>query len=240
MKTTNMVKEIQVEFTDKKVTAWGGMKLMKEMLDGIGIKEFMSGLDLPEKGSNRSYDPIQIIECFWTSIWIGAGRFSHSAYLRYDKVLQEIFGWKQAPSQSTYSRFFQKFSWKRNSEVFVPTQKWFIDNLKIKNITVDFDSSVITRYGEQEGSKVGYNPSKPGRASHHPLMAFIAETRMVANAWLRPGNTAALSNCKAFIDETFEILKDKKVGLIRADSGFYANDFLNYLEIERQAITSSL
>ena len=92
----------------------------------------------------------------------------------------------------------------------------------------------MTRYGEQEGSKIGYNPSKPGRSSHYPLMAFIAETRMVANAWLRPGNTAALSNCKAFIDETFEILKDKKVGLVRADSGFYAHDFLNYLEHEKK------
>jgi len=230
-----MVQAMKVVFTDKKVTAWGGMKLMKDMLNSIKIKEFMSGLDLPEKRSNRGYEAMQVIECFWTSIWIGAGRFSHSAYLRYDKVLQEIFGWKQAPSQSTYSRFFQKFSWKRNTEVFVPAQKWFIDNLKIKKITIDFDSSVMTRYGEQEGSKVGYNPGKPGRASHHPLMAFIAEVRMVANAWLRPGNTAALSNCKAFIDETFEILKDKEVGLVRADSGFYAHEFLNYLETEKQA-----
>ena len=230
-----MVEEINVVFTDKKVTAWGGMKLMKDMLESIGIKKIMSELDLPQKGSNRGYEPMQIIECFWTSIWIGAGRFSHSAYLRYDKVLQKIFGWKQAPSQSTYRRFFQKFSWKRNTEVFVPLQKWFIDNLKIKNITVDFDSSVMTRYGGQEGSKVGYNPNKPGRASHHPLMAFIAETRMVANAWLRPGNTAALSNCKSFIDETFDILKDKQVGLVRADSGFYAHDFLNYLETEKKS-----
>jgi hypothetical protein len=79
---------------------------MKDMVDSIGIKDFMSGLDLPEKGPIRGYKPIQIMEYFWTSTWIGAGRFSHSAYLRYDKVLQEIFGWKQAPSQSTYSRFF--------------------------------------------------------------------------------------------------------------------------------------
>jgi len=43
-----MVKEIQVKFTDEKVTAWGGMKLMKDMLDSIGIKEFISGLDIPE------------------------------------------------------------------------------------------------------------------------------------------------------------------------------------------------
>lgn len=29
-------------------------------------------------------------------------------------------------------------------------------------------------------------------------------------------------------------MKDKKVGLVRADSGFYAHDFLKYLETERQ------
>jgi hypothetical protein len=65
---TQKVKEIEVLFTDKSVTAWGGMKLMKDMMDSIGIKAFMSGLDLPRNGSNRGYDPLQIIECFWTSI----------------------------------------------------------------------------------------------------------------------------------------------------------------------------
>lgn len=229
-----MVKGIHVEFTDKNVTSWGGMKLMKDLIDNIGIKEKLKTLNLPEKGSNRSYHPIQILECFWVSIWIGAGRFSHSAYLRFDKVLQEIFEWKNAPSQSTYSRFFQKFSWKRNSEVFVPIQKWFFENIQLDRITLDFDSSVITRYGEQQGSKVGYNKSKPGRPSHHPLMAFIAETRMVVNAWLRPGNTGTLSNCKAFIEETFEILENKAVGLLRADSGFYSHDFLKYLEVKKK------
>jgi hypothetical protein len=45
-------------------------------------------------------------------------------------------------------------------------------------MTLDLDSSVMTRYGEQEGAKAGYNPKKPGRASHHPLIAFMAEMRM--------------------------------------------------------------
>ena len=43
---TKKVKGIEVSFTDKNVTAWGGMKLMKDMVDSIGIKDFMSGLDL--------------------------------------------------------------------------------------------------------------------------------------------------------------------------------------------------
>lgn len=35
------------------------------------------------------------------------------------------------------------------------------------------DSPVITRYGAQQaGAEVGYNPTKRGRPSHHPLVAF--------------------------------------------------------------------
>jgi len=53
-------------------------------------------------------------------------------------------------------------------------------------------------------------------------MAFVSQTRMVANAWLRPGNTANSSSCKEFMEETFgQVLKDKKIGLVRADSRFY-------------------
>ncbi|MCC6182324.1 MAG: transposase [Bacteroidia bacterium] len=170
----------KIEFSDHQVTAWGGMKLMKDMLDASKIKEELSKLPLPDKGSNRGYEPTQILECFWTSIWLGAGRFSHSAYLRYDDVLKQIFEWKQAPSQSTYSRFFNKFDWKRNTETFVPLFHWFFNQLQFNNATLDLDSTVITRYGEQQGAKKGYNSKKPGRNSHHPLMAFIPEVRIIA------------------------------------------------------------
>ncbi|WP_298128642.1 hypothetical protein [Ferrovum sp.] len=53
---------------------------------------------------------------------------------------------------------------------------------------------MITRNGEQEGAVRGYNPGRRGRASHHPLLAFVAEARMVANFWLRPGNTHSANN----------------------------------------------
>ncbi len=82
------------------------------------------------------------------------------------------------PSQSTYSRFFGKFSQKRNTEVFPKIQKWFLEQIHIERITLDLDSTVITRYGEQEGSAKVYNPRKRGRNSHHPLMAFISQPRM--------------------------------------------------------------
>lgn len=222
---------LPIEYSSKQVTAFGGMSLMKRFVDASGIREMLDEVDLPQPGSNRGYDPKHIIESFWLSIWTGASRYIHCDWLRYDKTLQDIFGWDSMPSQSTYSRFFGKFNQARNTLVFPKLQKSFIDQLGVDNITIDFDSTVITRYGTQQGSAKGYNPNKRGRNSHHPLMAFISQTRMVANAWLRPGNTGDSSSCKEFMIETFEnILKDKQVGLVRADSGFYTETLMSYLE----------
>ena len=226
---------LPIEYSAKQVTPFGGMSLMKRFVDKLGIREKLEELPLPKRGSNRSYQASQVIESFWLSIWTGASRYIHADWLRYDKTLQKIFGWSSMPSQSTYSRFFGKFSQKRNTEVFPKIQKWFLEQIQIERITLDLDSTVITRYGEQEGSAKGYNPRKRGRNSHHPLMAFISQTRMVANAWLRPGNTADNSNCEAFLEETYEkVLKEQEVGLLRADSGFYTDKILSYLESREQ------
>jgi len=92
---------LPVEFSDKKVTPFGGMSLMKRFVDSLGIREKLKELPLPQGGSNRAYNPEQIIERFWLSIWTGASRYIHADWLRYDTVLQDIFGLSM-PSQSTY------------------------------------------------------------------------------------------------------------------------------------------
>ena len=35
-----------------------------------------------------------------------------------------------------------------------------MDQFKVGKLTIDLDSTVITRYGNQEGSAIGYNPKK--------------------------------------------------------------------------------
>ncbi|MDP3743918.1 MAG: hypothetical protein Q8Q76_06210 [Methylotenera sp.] len=63
-------------------------------------------------------------------------------------------------------------------------------------------------------------------------MAFVADTRMIANCWLRPGNTASANNVSAFLDSTLTKLTGKRIGLLRADSGFSDNAFLCKLEAQ--------
>lgn len=67
----------------------------------------------------------------------------------------------------------------------------------------------MTRYREQEGAKKGYNPVKRGRCSHHPLIAFIDDVKLVANMWLRSDDTTSANNFLAFLEDTLSKLKTK-------------------------------
>jgi len=159
--------------------------------------------------------------------------------VRLDEVLRNIFGWKRVASGTTYGRFFKKFTPSLNHSVFIGLYSWFFEQLQFDNYTLDVDSSVIPRYGEQEGAKKGYNPTKRGRNSHHPLFAFVNAIRRVANCWNRSGNTSSSNNCIHFLEETFAILKNKKVGLFRADSGFCCESILKFIENKKIAYVMS-
>ena len=63
-------------------------------------------------------------------------------------------------------------------------------------------------------------------------MAFIADTEMVANFWLRPGSSHSANNVAGFLDNTLERLGNISCSLIRADSGFASDDF--FVKLEKQ------
>ena len=222
--------DLKIEFTNKEITPWGGMVLMKELIKRTGINEFLQKCPLPKQNSNRGYDPIQLINNFWVSIWSGANRYEHLEVTRHDKVIQKMFGWKRMAGYKAFQRYFKKFGQSENDKIFISLFQWFFNQIHFDNYTLDVDSTVVTRYGEQQGAKKGYNPKKPGRVSHHPLVAFIPELHMAANFWLRSGDTHTTNNIYGFIENTFDKLKGKKIGLVRADSGFYDKKILEYLE----------
>lgn len=222
-----------LSFSDKNITPWGGISLMKRMLDRMGFTSALQDCKLPTPASNRGYSPVQLIEQFMISIWCGANRYEHAEITRMDDVLRNIFGFTRMAGHRTISRLFGKFDQNLCGKVFDNLYSWFFSSLNINYITLDLDSTVITRYGNnQEGATKGYNPNKRGRPSHNPLMAFIADTEMVANFWLRPGSSHSANNVAGFLDNTLEKLGNINCSLIRADSGFASDNF--FVKLEKQ------
>lgn len=141
-----------------------------------------------------------------------------------------LAGKKGMPDQSTLSRFFRKYDRHHSTDIFTELNKWWFSTIQKGYLTVDFDFTVITRYGEQEGVAVGYNPKKQGRGSHHPILAFVNELNMVAHATLRPGNAVSKSDFEPFLEQTIDIIGVDKIALARLDSAFYSNDVMTQFE----------
>jgi len=233
--------DFSLAFTDKKITPWSGLALLKQLGDRLVFFEFISQLGLPEPGSNRGYRPEQLITQLLMSVWCGANRFEHCEVTRVDKTLADIFGFRHMAGHRAISRLFDKFNQSLCQSVFDRWFSWMFDQLKIGGLTLDFDSTVMTRYGlKQDGAVKGYNPKKPGRNSHHPLLAFVADAQLVANVWLRPGNAHTANNAVAFLENTLFRLSSKKCELLRADSGFAEEPFLKAVESKKIHYTIAL
>lgn len=222
--------EFDLRFTDKEITAWGGMGIMKRMLDHLGFEAALAKVGLPQPGSNRGYRPEQLITQFMLSVWCGATRFEHGEVTRHDPVLKRVFGFTRMANFKAIIRLFRRFTQHTHESVMDALSQWMFGHLAITGLPLDLDATVMTRYGAQDGAARGYNPAKRGRASHHPLMAFVADTRMIANCWLRPGNSSAANNVQGFLANTLHRLGNKQVCLLRADSGFSDSAFLDHLD----------
>lgn len=93
--------ELAHEFTNRKISHWGGLQYFHKTYLTSGLRDVMSGLPWPARGANRDYDPLDIVEGFMTSIVLGARRLEHSGMLRTDEVVREIFGWKWGMASRT-------------------------------------------------------------------------------------------------------------------------------------------
>ena len=225
-----MIKDLEIAFTAREVTAFGGVSLLYKMLDRCHFREVLSGIGLPRQGSNRGKSPEQLIYGLFTGVWCGASCYNHLDVVRFDPTLCHLMGYAKGPDHRAYQRYFGKFTQAVNQRVFDALYGWFFSKLCFDNFTLDFDSTVMVRCGNQEGAAVGYNPRRPGRKSHHPLLAFVSDVRMIANYWLRPGNTSATTNYLSFLENTLDRLRNKRVGLVRMDSGFFSGDIFDTLE----------
>ncbi len=90
--------KLKIQYSDKKITPWDGMKLLKDFMNHLGVISNLDELNLPQPKSNREYNPKTVILGFWLSIIIEGSRFSHSDWIRYDITLQSIFDIDKLPS----------------------------------------------------------------------------------------------------------------------------------------------
>ena len=228
--------QARIEFTNKPITAWGGMAgILSRFLGKIKFKEWVEGsIPMTEKSNNRGGVYEKVLALFLT-VLVGGKRFNHLAWWGHGvEAVRAAFGVEWFPgASSTLTRFWGKIKSQSVSEAIGERCREFASQILgwegIKEDNLNLDSSVMTRYGGQEGAKKGYNPYKRGRPSHHPLIGFLG-SGYVVNLWNRSGNTHSAQSCCEFFDQTILFLGDFSVKRVLCDSGFYDIEFMKYLE----------
>lgn len=230
--------QVKLSFTNKAITAYGGFALLAKLFEKLELQAAVEGMIPFQEVSPNGTGHFAKVLRFGLTVLAGGRRFSHTMFLGDSLEIYETeFSLKRIPrSISAVTRFFGRIKSLQMAEK-LSEKLWeysfcrVIPFSEIGSDYLSFDSSVITRYGEQEGAKLGYNPKKKGRPSHHPLIAFLNRSKYVVNLWNRPGNTASSNGCVEFAKQTWERLAGQlKILGVLADSAFYAIDFVEFME----------
>jgi len=222
--------------TQRAVTPFGGLTVFLSFLGKIGFVETVRRHMPIRWTSPNQIDPTTTFTAFLMSVLTGARRFAHAGLLRGDRALHALLGLDRFPIDDTIRNLFRKFGMGHVQRLFEPLAEWQMERLPFRpeGYTLDLDSTVFERYGKQEGSLKGHNPRKHGRPSHHPLLAVLGEAHFLLHGWLRSGNCGTSRGVEDFLKEALALWGQRqKIRLLRADSGFFDDKLLSFLEQRR-------
>jgi len=193
-KSSVKVGQVFVEFTVKPVSAWSGLAtLIGGLLERIEFRSWVARSLPIEEISNNACGAYSKILSHLLTVFSGGERFGHMLWWRHGvQVFEKAFG---------VERFAKASTSLAKSEVWSEAARDFVRQIlgwaNVRSGNLNLDSTVLTRYGKQQGARKGYNPKKRGRPSHHPLLAFV-DSGYVVNLWNRPGNVSSGQECPSF------------------------------------------
>jgi hypothetical protein len=230
VKSTTSISKIKSEFSLQNATSFGGVTIFLAYLEKIKLVQAMRGLS-GGKAHNAIFPVHRILIYLLVGWMLGCKRIFHFRTLQHDALLIRFLGGR-CPHHSLLYKELVRLG---RSCPQLPTELRTLNQEMIRpclprDLILDLDSTVETVYGDQAGAAKGTNPHKPGRKSYHPLLAFEGQTRLNLNAVLRSGNTHSSTKAVDFLQQTLDLLGERKVKYARFDKGFGGEDFYSLWE----------
>lgn len=220
--TKSATSSIRISFTDQRLTAHGGMIVWSHFLHQRRFRQRLREVLPHRPTSPNAYDPTDVALGYLGGILCGADKLSRVAWLQGDGAISPVLGVEAIASQSTLSRFFGAFG-QKSCDALNRLHRQAVYGLpSLKNgYTLDLDSwSLLHEDGHQEGVAVGY--TRQGlKPCHRPLIAALAEGKLIAGYALRRGDSSCANGAAEFLRQTVSGLPAHiRIGLVRGDSGF--------------------
>ena len=237
--------------TNKKLK--GQSKIVKHSFSGNNITKY-SGLNTVGKYMNKQKLTMSISKSFPT-IWHNATKFGINqvmmsvifasisgvsrmrkiAIFTGDGLVKTLLKLDKQLNENAISTILKRIgeggARKLQSILLSKNSRW-VKESGLSSITLDADSTVKSVCGNQEGAAKGFNTTKKGAKSYHPLLVFVSEMKLLYHSWFRTGSAYTSNGIVDFLKEV-EASLPKEIAKVffRADSGFFSGKLFDLLEL---------
>ena len=218
------------------LTDGGGLLLVRRLWDRLGLGQ---RINTEAAWLCGEYRPSLMVELWMTLLLYGGGCMDDLRLLG-GRSIWRLFVWKAVLDATTFGRWLRRGGERLAGQLDavlwqMVRARWAVSGVP-RSVMMVLDSTVVQRYGlKHAGAERGYNPTKKGRPSHHPLVAFLAGTGDCLGVRWRSGSAHTAAGAIPWIETMVRRLRAAGVEQItvRLDKGFFSRHIAEALSVLR-------
>jgi len=233
-KLNGQSKIVKVSFTGSNITKYAGLNTVAKYMNRQNIIRSISSTFPTAWHNATKFGVNQILMAITLSSISGISRICRIAAFSGDGLVKSLLRLKKGINENAISialkNLGQGGARKLQMLLLSKNARWLRES-GLESITLDADSTVKSVCGHQQGAEKGYNTTKKGAKSYHPLLVFVSEMKLLYHTWFRSGSAYTANGIVDFLKEVKASLPGnlQKV-FFRADSGFFSGELFDSLE----------
>jgi hypothetical protein len=233
-KLKNQSKVVKSSFTGSNITKYSGLNTVAKYMNRQHIVRSLSS-SFPTVWHNATkFGVNQVLMVITLASISGINRIYRIATFSGDGLVKALLKLDKAINENAISATLKNLgqSGARKLQMLLLSKnaRWLRES-GLESITLDADSTVKSVCGNQEGAEKGFNTTKRGAKSYHPLLVFVSEMKLLYHTWFRTGSAYTANGVVEFLKEVQSSLpRNVRKVFFRADSGFFSGNLFDLLE----------
>lgn len=233
-KLMNQSKVVKASFTGSNITKYSGLNTVAKYMNRQDIVKSISSVFPTRRHNATKFGVNQILMAITLASISGVNRICRIAAFSGDGLVKALLRLDKAINENALSAALKDLGQngaRKLQQLLLSKNGEWLHKSGLKSITLDADSTVKSVCGNQEGAAKGYNTTKKGAKSYHPLLVFVSEMKLLYHTWFRTGSAYTSNGIVDFLKEVKASLpKTIKSVFFRADSGFFSGALFDLLE----------
>jgi hypothetical protein len=229
--------EIDIRFSNRTATQFGGYPLWAAFLDSVGLSAGLAQHIKMSRGP-RAFTAPELSRFLIDCKVLGADRLMHLERFRLDPILTTTAGIDGLPSGKTMGVYLKEYSEgnlaaldRLNTRTLKREWKKVHRGKHKPRIILDYDSETTTAYGKQEGADRGRSFRKKDKPGYQPRYGFIGGNGLLVHRELLPQSHNLGKDFIRFHEETvLRVPRKAKIWAVRGDGAIYSLEHIRYFE----------